>query len=161
MCGIIGVILSGDAATHVTNEHVETRLMRLKHRGPDHQSVVKIGNSVIMGHARLSIVDVAGGAQPLQDPNMAMAVNGEIYNTQQLRENPSFPYATKSDCEVIMPLVRRNYHEALDKLDGQFAFMWVGIDPRGGLMRWMAARDHIGICPLYTCLDERQQVVCK
>ena len=151
MCGIITVILSGTSTP--TPEEVKSRLLKLKHRGPDHQSVVNIGSSVIMGHARLSIVDVAGGSQPFRHRNMAMTVNGEIYNTKRLRESTRFPYSTESDCEVIMPLVRSHYTNAMDKLDGQFAFVWVETDPIGNLMRWMAARDRIGIRPLYTCLD--------
>ena len=131
MCGIITVILSGTSTP--TPEEVKSRLLKLKHRGPDHQSVVNIGSSVIMGHARLSIVDVAGGSQPFRHRNMAMTVNGEIYNTKSLREITRFPYSTGSDCEVIMPLVRSHYTNAMDKLDGQFAFVWVETDPIGNL----------------------------
>ena len=114
MCGIITVILSGTSSP--TPEEVKSRLLKLKHRGPDHQSIINIGSSVIMGHARLSIVDVTGTSQPFRHRNMAMTVNGEIYNPKRLREITSSLYSTESDCEVIMPLVRRHYTEAMDKL---------------------------------------------
>ncbi|MGO4779486.1 asparagine synthase B, partial [Lysobacter sp. 2RAB21] len=99
----------------------------------------------------LAIVDPTGGSQPLRsaDGELALAVNGEIYNHRELEQQLGAPYEfqTKSDCEVINALYREggDLGELLNRLNGIFAFaLW---DAARG--RYVIARDPIGVCPLY------------
>ncbi|HEU0080035.1 MAG TPA: asparagine synthase B, partial [Longimicrobiaceae bacterium] len=82
----------------------------------------------------------------------ALAVNGEIYNHRELRASLAQPYAfaTESDCEVILPLYREHGADFLDRLNGIFAFVLYDAERR----RFLVARDHLGIVPLYTGRDE-------
>ena len=123
---------------------------RQRHRGPD-WSGVHAGTNALLVHERLAIVDPAGGAQPIRsaDGELVLAVNGEIYNHRDLERRLAHPYAfqTGSDCEVINALFRDG--EAADtwlgRLNGIFAFaLW---DEKA--RRFIIARDHMGICPLY------------
>ncbi len=118
-----------------------------RHRGPDWSGVYQHANA-ILAHERLAIVDVSSGAQPLLDPDhqTALAVNGEIYNHQEIRRNTSaYPYQTGSDCEVILALYREFETDLVDHLEGMFAF--VLFDPMQN--KWLIGRDPIGIIPLY------------
>ncbi|HEV3052287.1 MAG TPA: asparagine synthase B, partial [Longimicrobium sp.] len=108
---------------------------------------------VVVAHERLAIVDVLHGAQPLRsaDGELALAVNGEIYNHRELRAGLRQPYAfrTESDCEVILALYRERGADFLDALNGIFAF--VLFDQARD--RYLIARDHLGIVPLYLGRD--------
>ena len=129
-----------------------------QHRGPDWTGIYQTSTDdtcVSMGHERLSIIDVVGGAQPLvsQDKKLALCVNGEIYNHLQLKHDYSdYPYQSKSDCEVILPIYNaflegklKSLKEMCNLLDGDFAF--VLFDKKN--KRILAGRDPIGIVPLY------------
>jgi asparagine synthase (glutamine-hydrolysing) len=145
MCGILGFLdIQGDVATAREAAVRQARLLR--HRGPDWSGVWSGGRHVL-AHERLSIVDVHGGAQPLVSPDGAvvLAVNGEIYDHQELRAGLDYPFQTQSDCEVLIPLYLQRGEGFLDELRGMFAFVLV--DTRTG--GWMIARDHMGIVPLY------------
>lgn len=118
-----------------------------RHRGPDWSGIYQHPRA-ILAHERLAIVDVSSGAQPLIDPvtGTALAVNGEIYNHQELRKVTSdFPYQTGSDCEVILALYRKYGSDLVQHLHGMFAF--VLFDPER--KTWLIGRDSIGILPLY------------
>lgn len=126
---------------------------RLRHRGPDWSgSCIDLERHYALAHERLAIVDPASGKQPLFDPDevICVSVNGEIYNFEKLRDQlPKEEMSrlkSKSDCAVIPSLLK---HFGIAKtaclLDGQFAF--VAYDKSSG--RTMAARDHMGLCPLY------------
>lgn len=147
MCGIFAFLdVQGDPAAARATALQQARLLR--HRGPDWSGIWAEGKHVL-AHERLSIVDVLHGAQPLTstDGQVALAVNGEIYNHEALERDLAAPYAfaTKSDCEVILPLYLQEGVGFLDKLRGMFAFVLV--DQRTG--SWVIARDHMGIIPLY------------
>ncbi len=137
---------------------------RQRHRGPDWSGIV-IWDDVIMAHERLAIVDVEHGAQPLlsDDEQQLLAVNGEIYNHQQLRQSLSSDYAwrTASDCEVILPLYQQHGADLLHQLSGMYAFVLFdrsdGNDQSRG--QWLAARDPIGIIPLYYGRDSDGQLM--
>jgi asparagine synthase (glutamine-hydrolysing) len=109
----------------------------------------------VLAHERLAIVDVLHGAQPLlnQEGTHALAVNGEIYNHRELRASLARPHAfrTDSDCEVILALYREHGTDFLDRLNGIFAFVLYDAERD----RYVIARDHLGIVPLYTGRDER------
>jgi asparagine synthase (glutamine-hydrolysing) len=152
MCSILAILdLKSDAAP------LRARALRLsklqRHRGPD-WSGVYADDRAILAHERLAIVDVLHGAQPLLNPagTHALAVNGEIYNHKELRATLSQPYEfrTDSDCEVILPLYREHDTGFLDMLSGIFAFVLYDAERN----RYIIARDHMGIIPLYTGYDE-------
>eukprot|EP00913_Durusdinium_trenchii_P005948 g5560.t1 len=118
-------------------------LDRLAHRGPDGRGSAQVPGAWL-GHRRLAIVDPAGGAQPFRDRGLAWVANGEIYNHADLR--PGFGAApSDSDCAVIGPVWKRLGERTPGALDGPFAFVCV-CEKTG---RWIAARDEIGINPLY------------
>ena len=148
MCGILGFLdIAGNAAELRTRAVQQAKLLR--HRGPDWSGIWAGDPRAILAHERLAIVDVAHGAQPLvsSDGDQVLAVNGEIYNHQEIRRNfkDCYPFSTDSDCEVILPLYARHGSAFLPMLRGMFAF--VLFDRATG--HWMVARDAIGIVPLY------------
>ncbi len=152
MCSILAILdVKSDPAP------LRARALRLsklqRHRGPDWSGVYAC-DQAILAHERLAIVDVVHGAQPLLNPEEthALAVNGEIYNHRELRASLSSPYAfrTESDCEVILALYREKDTAFLDELNGIFAFVLYDAERD----RYLVARDHMGIVPLYMGHDE-------
>lgn len=104
----------------------------------------------VLAHERLSIIDPIQGAQPLYDRqgNIVLAVNGEIYNHQKLRlEFEEEDFSTNSDCEPIIYLYKKYGSSFIDRLDGVFAFVIASTGSDGN--NYLAARDAIGIFPLY------------
>lgn len=156
MCSIFGVL-------EICQDHKAVRKMALRqsrllrHRGPDWSGIYAAGNAVL-AHERLSIVDVNTGAQPLISENgrQALAVNGEIYNHQDIRGRfeGRYEFKTHSDCEVILPLYLEQGTGFLDELSGMFAFCLYDEEKDF----WMMARDPIGIIPLYYGHDEHGQL---
>ncbi len=157
MCSIFGIfdLQPGDDLAALRRQALELS-QRQRHRGPDWSGVF-VDAGVILVHERLAIVDPASGAQPLRsrDGELALAVNGEIYNHRELRTATVYEYTTASDCEVINALYRESgaadsdsNHSAADfinKLNGIFAFaLW-----DGAAQRYLIARDPLGVCPLY------------
>ncbi len=150
MCSIFGIfgLQAGDDLSLLRRQALECS-QRQRHRGPD-WSGVYVDAGAILVHERLAIVDPAGGSQPLlsEDGELALAVNGEIYNHRELKQELSQAYAfqTGSDCEVINALYREDAPASyLNRLNGIFAFaLW---DKANG--RVIIARDPIGVVPLY------------
>ncbi len=121
-------------------------LRRLTHRGPDDEGSASVADSWI-GHRRLSIVDVDGGHQPLatRDRSLLLVGNGEVYNHERVRCSLGDPdLLTRSDNEVALRVVQERGPEALKECHGMFAFLLAGHDGR-----FLAARDPVGIKPLY------------
>ncbi len=146
MCSITAILHAKGSADKTRSQALEISKLQ-RHRGPDWSGVYQHDGSVLV-HERLAIVDVSSGSQPLIDPEnqVALAVNGEIYNHQAIRTSTSnYPYQTGSDCEVILALYREKGEELVHALEGMFAF--VLFDPRDN--SWLIARDSIGIIPLY------------
>jgi asparagine synthase (glutamine-hydrolysing) len=149
VCGIV-VVHDGDASPAEGGEAEDAEigprmLARLRHRGPDGSGFRRVG-STWLGHARLSIVDVDGGDQPLSDGSGRRWVvcNGEIYNHRDLRDELPDPFRTDSDSEVALHAVDAWGADGLGRLRGMFAF---GVaDAGGGLL---VARDSLGVKPLY------------
>jgi asparagine synthase (glutamine-hydrolysing) len=140
MCGIAAICGQPDAETGMR------MLRRLAHRGPDDEASLTVADNWL-GHRRLSIVDVDGGAQPLAnaDDDLWLAGNGEIYNHQALRKRLGDSYfRTASDNEVPLRLIEAEGPDALASLNGMFAFAIAGSDNT-----FVAARDPVGIKPLY------------
>ncbi len=130
---------------------------KLRHRGPDWSGIYS-SDSAILAHERLAIVGLESGAQPLysSDGKQVLAVNGEIYNHQQLKQTatPDYPYQTQSDCEVILGLYQTKGLEFIDQLNGIFAFVLYDEAQQS----WLIGRDHMGIVPLYYGYDEHGQL---
>lgn len=142
MCGILGLI--SDAPTGQALD-----LGAIRHRGPDRQSSVTLG-SARLGHARLSIIDLSSGAQPMSDVDglVTTVFNGEIYNHLELRaelEARGHRFATRSDTEVILNAYLAWGVEGFGRLRGMFALAL--FDARSG--NTVLARDPFGIKPLF------------
>eukprot|EP01116_Phalansterium_solitarium_P008671 TRINITY_DN22622_c0_g1_i1.p1 TRINITY_DN22622_c0_g1~~TRINITY_DN22622_c0_g1_i1.p1 ORF type:complete len:564 (+),score=123.15 TRINITY_DN22622_c0_g1_i1:143-1834(+) len=155
MCGIL-IAISSPENTDSLRKQVVHLVKRLRHRGPDWSGICVQKRSdqvAILAHERLAIVDPVHGAQPLYDETgqLALCVNGEIYNHQQLRRElkATHKFSTESDCEVILYLYKEVGAELLNRLSGDFAF--VLSDASTGA--FLAARDPIGVCPLYIGWD--------
>lgn len=147
MCGIVGIFEIREPSP-VLRDQALKMAARVRHRGPD-WSGIYAGESALIAHERLSIVDVEHGAQPLidRDTGAVLGVNGEIYNHVALRKQlkRKHSWQTRSDCEIILYLYDEYGPEFLNLLNGIFAF--VLYDKRKN--DYFIARDHIGICPLY------------
>src|SRR5215210_6534082 len=146
MCGIVAEHGCSDP------DQLERMLERIAHRGPDDRGAVRVEGSWL-GHRRLSIVDVGGGRQPLAtaDDSAFLVGNGEVYNHEEVRAGlADRDLLTTSDNEVALHLLDEAGPPALARLDGMFAFVMAGRDGR-----FVAARDPVGIKPLYwACGDE-------
>lgn len=151
MCGIVG-LFEAKQKTDLLRPQILEMSKKIRHRGPDWSGIYQ-SDRVILSHERLAIVDPASGKQPLlsQDKTLVLAVNGEIYNHRDLRnEFPEFEFQTESDCEVIIPLYKKYGKNFIDKLNGIFAFALYDIEND----IYLIARDHMGICPLYQGWDQ-------
>ncbi|GAT63687.1 asparagine synthase B [Paludibacter jiangxiensis] len=153
MCGFVGIFDLKVKAEDLRSQVLKMS-KKIRHRGPD-WSGIYCGEKAILSHERLSIVDVASGKQPLfsKDGNLILAVNGEIYNHQEIRERYAgkYEFQTKSDCEVILALYRDKGPAFLEDLSGIFAFCLY--DKEKDI--FMVGRDHVGIIPLYMGWDKQ------
>ena len=151
MCGIVGIFHVKEQ-THVLRQKALRMSQKIRHRGPD-WSGIYCGGSAILAHERLSIVDPESGGQPLYSPDrkQVLAVNGEIYNHQDIRKEYADKYAfqTGSDCEVILALYREKGIDFLEELSGIFAFALYDEEAD----EFLIARDPIGVIPLYIGYD--------
>lgn len=147
MCGIVA-IFNGKEQTPELRTKALGMSKKIRHRGPD-WSGIHCSGSAILAHERLSIVDPESGGQPLFSPDgkQVLAVNGEIYNHQEIRERYKgrYDFQTGSDCEVILALYRDKGIDFLEDLNGIFAFALYDEEQDAFLI----ARDHIGVIPLY------------
>ena len=150
MCGIVAIIGKGK------NEIlVKTLSKRMSHRGPDESDMYINDKGHILCHERLSIIDLHSGRQPIKGTKSAYMVhNGEIYNHQKLRDTvlKNHVFRTKSDSEVIVHLYEDFGYDFCNQLDGDFAFVVIDGDD------FIAARDPMGVKPLYYGLDERGRI---
>ena len=165
MCGIVG-IFNLRQQTPEWRQKALRMSQKVRHRGPD-WSGIYAGGSAILAHERLSIVDPESGRQPLFSPDrkQVLAVNGEIYNHQDIRKEFAgcYPYQTGSDCEVILSLYRQwrddgadasRLPQLIERLSGIFAFALYDAD----LDAFLIARDPIGVIPLYIGYDKEGHV---
>ena len=151
MCGIVA-ILNVKEQTQSLREKALRMSQKIRHRGPD-WSGIYCGGSAILAHERLSIVDPESGGQPLYAPDrkQVLAVNGEIYNHQEIRRKNvgKYDFQTGSDCEVILALYREKGINFLEDLSGIFAFVLYDEERD----EFLIARDPIGVIPLYIGYD--------
>ena len=170
MCGIVAILNVKEQTAELRQKALKMS-QKIRHRGPD-WSGIYCGGSAILAHERLSIVDPESGGQPLYSPRpsegvgeglQVLAVNGEIYNHQDIRRRYAgqYQFQTGSDCEVILALYREWRQQTLstregpevglflEQLSGIFAF--VLYDEQRG--EFLIARDPIGVIPLYIGYD--------
>lgn len=156
MCGILGVYYSDNRQV---NRALLSRMnATMTHRGPDGDGFY-FEPGIGLAHRRLSIIDLAGGKQPLcnEDGRVWITFNGEIYNFQELRkelETSGHRFSTDSDTEVIVHAYEEFGDSCVEHLRGMFAFaIW-----DGRRQRLFLARDRVGIKPLYYYSDEGQLI---
>jgi asparagine synthase (glutamine-hydrolysing) len=148
MCGIAGWCHGAP-----DQETLRRMTLALRHRGPEDLGAFA-DEVTSLGHARLSIIDVEGGQQPLynEDETICVVVNGEIYNHVALRElleAKGHRFRTHSDCETLVHLYEEEGVAGLERLNGQYAFaLW---DARA--QQLVLCRDRVGICPLHYTFD--------
>lgn len=149
MCGIVGTLNLTPAAERVRETALRQMLAMIRHRGPD-QFGIYLGADVGLGNARLSIVDLSSGQQPIanEDGTLWIVFNGEIFNHVELRpelEARGHRFATHTDTEVIVHLYEEFGPACVSRLNGQFAFAIWDVHKRSLFL----ARDRLGICPLF------------
>ena len=155
MCGIAGIVRF-DPREIVDEARLKRMRDVLRHRGPDGEGLW-IDGPVGLAHRRLSIVDVAGGHQPMSNEDDAIWItyNGEIYNHATLRpglETAGHRYRTRSDTETILHLYEEEGERCVERLQGMFAFaLWDRT--RESLL---LARDRLGIKPLYYAVTDQE-----
>ena len=151
MCGIVSILKVKEQTPQLRSKALKMS-QKIRHRGPD-WSGIYCGGSAILAHERLSIVDPESGGQPLFSPDrrQVLAVNGEIYNHQLIRERykGKYQFQTGSDCEVILALYRDKGIDFLEDLSGIFAFVLYDEEKD----EFLIARDPIGVIPLYIGYD--------
>ena len=177
MCGIVSIFNIQEQTPELRQQALRMS-QKIRHRGPD-WSGIYCGGSAILAHERLSIVDPESGRQPLFSPDkkQVLAVNGEIYNHQDIRSRFSghYQYQTGSDCEVILSLYREmradtdfatlifqgedavhaRICQMLEELNGIFAFALYDAEHD----EFLIARDPIGVIPLYIGYDNDGKVM--
>ena len=156
MCGIAGLFLYSETTEGSRKEILERLIRPLRHRGPDDEGF-HVSGPLGLAHARLSIIDVNGGHQPIynEDRSIAVVCNGEIYNHRELRrglEERGHRFATRSDTEVIVHLYEELGAGCVERLAGMFALAVADSRER----KMLIARDRVGKKPLYLADDGRR-----
>ncbi len=153
MCGIVAAVSKQGG---ISGEAVCRAAQRLRHRGPDAQRIWAAQDGrAALGHARLSIIDLTTGDQPIdsEDGRLRIVVNGEFYDFERIRgelERDGHTFRTRSDSEIALHLFEDRGPRALHSLRGEFAFaLW---DARDNQL--FAARDRFGIKPLYYTIHD-------
>jgi asparagine synthase (glutamine-hydrolysing) len=138
----------------VSLDTLKNMISMLQHRGPD-EAGIYLDDHVGMGHARLSIIDLSSGTQPIhnEDQTMWIVYNGEVYNYPELREDlqkNGHHFYTTSDTEVVLHLFEEKGPDCLEQLNGQFAFaIWDSAQ-----RKLLLARDRLGIRPLHYTIQK-------
>ena len=155
MCGICGIYEAGSEAI-VQRATLKAMADQLRHRGPDDEGFYACGG-VGLAHRRLSIIDLAGGHQPLsnEDDSIWIVFNGEIYNFEELNRkylSSGHSFKTRSDTETIIHLYEELGEACFAELRGMFAIaLW-----DGRRKRLVLARDRVGKKPLFYSWDGRR-----
>jgi asparagine synthase (glutamine-hydrolysing) len=157
MCGIAGIVnLENRPAPEI--DLLCQMLEMIRHRGPDGTGVYR-DEFTALGNVRLSIIDVAGGDQPIgnEDGTLWIVYNGEVFNYVELRPEllaRGHRFTTQSDTEVILHLFEELGPRCLERLNGQFAFaIWDTVN-----RRLFMARDRVGVRPLFYTIADQQLV---
>lgn len=155
MCGIAGIVVRDGKPSLTALEAMQSAL---RHRGPDSKGQHVDGRGAL-AHTRLSIIDLDGGQQPFFSPgrDQCLIANGEIYNFQTVRDGlarDGYPFTSRSDCEVILPLYDQHQENCVEHLRGMFAFaLW-----DGAKNKLLLGRDRMGEKPLYYAFTDKELV---
>jgi asparagine synthase (glutamine-hydrolysing) len=157
MCGIAGILnLANDDL--IGEQAMRRMLATIRNRGPD-QFGIYLDRGVALGNARLSIIDLGNGQQPIsnEDGSMWIVFNGEIFNYIELRpelEALGHRFSTESDTEVLLHMYEQYGPQCLERLNGQFAFaVWNARD-----RSLFLARDRLGVRPLFYTVSEQRLI---
>jgi asparagine synthase (glutamine-hydrolysing) len=150
MCGIAGRFSPLSTLDPNALDEVESMVEALRHRGPDAGGILDRGPLAVLGHRRLSIIDLAQGHQPMssREGDLWVTFNGEIYNYRALRrelEAKGRVFRTHSDTEAILAAYEQWGEGCPERLEGMFAFALLDVPER----KLLLARDHLGKKPLY------------
>ncbi len=152
MCGIVCAFDLKQKSDQLRPQVLEMS-KKIRHRGPDWSGIYS-DEKAILAHERLAIVDPASGKQPLfsEDKKLILAANGEIYNHKELRKqfDGKYNFQTESDCEIILALYKEKGESFIDEMNGIFGFALYDAEKD----EYFAARDHMGIIPLYIGWDK-------
>src|SRR5574344_2455816 len=158
MCGIVSIFNIQEQTSELRQKALRMS-QKIRHRGPDWSGIC-CGGSAVLAHERLSIVDPESGKQPLFSPDkkQVLAVNGESYNHEDLRQKfaDKYQFQTGSDCEVILALYREKGIHFLEDISGIFAFALYDEEKD----EFLIARDPIGVIPLYIGKDADGKIYC-
>lgn len=155
MCGIAGIVNLGHQQP-IYSDALRKMISIQRHRGPD-QTGAYLDDSVGLAHARLSIIDLSEGIQPIhnEDKTLWIIYNGEVFNYPELRQeliNLGHKFYTTSDTEVILHLYEEKGIDCLNELNGQYAFaIWNSIN-----RTLFLARDRVGILPLHYIIQNNR-----
>ncbi len=158
MCGFATIHTSGKSVSE-RNIVIDNMIKSIKHRGPDGNGKIEVSDQVIMGHCRLSVIDIENGSQPMKslDGRFSLVFNGEIYNYIELGNHlkkSGINLITNSDTEVLLQLLIKEGIDGISKLNGMFSFIFH--DRKNN--SWIAARDQVGIKPLYYTQTEDELI---
>ena len=148
MCGIVGFAPVKENGAEILKQ----MMARIAHRGPDGEGQF-VDEYVALGHRRLSIIDLAGGTQPMATEHLVVVFNGEIYNYLELKkelENKGHHFKTNSDTEVLLHGYEEYHYEIVNHLRGMFSFALYDTTTH----ELFCARDHFGIKPFYYYFDQ-------
>ena len=148
MCGIVGFAPVKENGAEILKQMMD----RIAHRGPDGEGQF-VDEYVALGHRRLSIIDLAGGTQPMATEHLVVDFNGEIYNYLELKkelENKGHHFKTNSDTEVLLHGYEEYHYEIVNHLRGMFSFALYDTTTH----ELFCARDHFGIKPFYYYFDQ-------
>ncbi|HOJ19773.1 MAG TPA: asparagine synthase (glutamine-hydrolyzing), partial [Ignavibacteriaceae bacterium] len=155
MCGIAGIMNLGHQKP-ISSDVLRSMVSNQQHRGPD-ETGAYIDDNIGLAHARLSIIDLKDGTQPIYngDKSLWIIYNGEVFNYPELRQkliNSGHKFYTTSDTEVILHLYEENGINCLNELNGQFAFaIW-----NSNNKTLLLARDRVGILPLHYTIQNKR-----
>jgi asparagine synthase (glutamine-hydrolysing) len=151
MCGIAGIVAFGENAARPTREQLVDMVGAVRHRGPDEFGIYR-DRQAGLAHARLSIIDLSTGQQPManEDDTLWVVFNGEIFNYLELRaelEGHGHRFRTRSDTEVIVHAYEQWGPAAFERFNGQWAIALWNTRDRSLVL----ARDPFGVRPIYVC----------
>ena len=158
MCGFVSIHSSGSPVEQ-RQSLMRDMLARIAHRGPDGEGVYSVPGQALLGHRRLAVIDLERGAQPMlaQDKRYSLVFNGEIYNYLELQkklEAQGVCFHSQCDTEVLLQMLVTYGEAAIPQLNGMFAFVFHDREAN----RWIAARDHFGIKPLYYAMAGQELI---
>ncbi|MCB0700177.1 MAG: asparagine synthase (glutamine-hydrolyzing) [Chitinophagaceae bacterium] len=153
MCGILGIVAK---SSDRYRDRVDAMIKVQNHRGPDSSATYSFENC-LLGHNRLSIIDLHTGNQPMlnTDKTAGIVFNGEIYGYKEIKESLSYPFQTTSDTEVLLALYQKHGNEMINHVPGMFSFaIW---DESSQSL--FAARDRFGEKPFFYSVTKDSELV--